>query len=171
MVISRSTQAIVGLLPVPVFGDRNSIGFVYGWLSGGVNSSVSSTNRLLTVADVMVRHPKTLSSSASVQDVRQQLERPSVQMVLLADDGVFRGAVTELPGEAVDDEPALPFADPAPTSLRPGDTAATAFAVTAEHPHRRVVVLGEENDLVGLVCLDQTRTRFCCGGSGARDQD
>jgi len=122
----------------------------------------------LTVADVMLRHPKTLPSSASVQDVRELLERPSVQMVLLADDDVFRGAVTELPASAGDDEPALEFADPSPTSLRPDDAAATAFTFAAEHPHRRVVVLGEANDLVGLVCLDETRTRFCGGGRGAR---
>jgi CBS domain len=121
----------------------------------------------LTVADVMLRHPKTLPSSASVREVRALLERPSVQMVLLADEGVFAGAVTELPAHAPADEPALPFADPSPTSLRPGDEAATAFSVTAALPHRRAVVLGETNALVGLVCLDETRTRFCGGGSGA----
>ena len=121
----------------------------------------------LTVADVMLRHPKTLPSSASVREVRELLERPSVQMVLLADEGVFAGAVTELPDHALGDEPALPFADPSPTSLRPGDEAATAFSVTAALPHRRAVVLGETNALVGLVCLDETRTRFCGRGSRA----
>jgi CBS domain-containing protein len=121
----------------------------------------------LTVADVMLRHPKTLPSGASVGDVREVLERPSVQMVLLADDGVFRGAIAELPDDAVRDEPALPFADASPTFLRPDDTATTAFSVTEAHPHRRVVVLDEGNALVGLVCLDQTRTRFCGGGRGA----
>ena len=121
----------------------------------------------LTVADVMLRHPKTLPAGASVGDVREQLERPSVQMVLLADSDTFRGAIAELPDDAVDDEPALRFADASPTSLRPGDDATTAFTVTAANPHRRVVVLDEGNALVGLVCLDETRTRFCGGGRGA----
>lgn len=124
----------------------------------------------LTVADVMLRHPKTLPGSASVHDVRGLLDHPGVQMVLLADDGSFQGAVTEIPDGARDDEPALPFADRSPTSLKPDDEAATAFAVTAAHPHRRVVVLGEQNDLVGLVCLDQTRSRFCGGGSRTKHE-
>ena len=66
----------------------------------------------LMVADVMLRHPKTLSSSASVRAVRELLARPSVQMVLLADKDVFVGAVTELPDNAIDDEPALPVRRP-----------------------------------------------------------
>jgi CBS domain-containing protein len=121
----------------------------------------------LTVADVMLPHPKTLPSAASVGDVRALLQRPSVQMVLLADNGTFLGAITELPDNAVHDEPALPFADASPTSLRPEDDATTAFTVTEAHPHRRVVVLDDGNTLVGLVCLDETRTRFCGGGRGA----
>jgi CBS domain-containing protein len=121
----------------------------------------------LSVADVMLRHPKTLPSGASVGEVRELLERSSVQMVLLADDGAFRGAITELPDDAVGDEPALPFVDASPTSLRPDDDATTAFTVTEALPHRRVVVLDEGNALVGLVCLDVTRTRFCGGGREA----
>jgi CBS domain-containing protein len=121
----------------------------------------------LMVSDVMLRHPKTLPGGASVGEVRVLLERPSVQMVLLADDGAFRGAIAELPDDAVDDQPALRFADTSPTSLRPDDDATTAFTVTEAHPHRRVVVLDEGNALVGLVCLDETRTRFCGGGRGA----
>ena len=42
--------------------------------------------------------------------------RPSVQMVLLADAGVFAGAVTELPAGVADDEPAV---GALPTPRRP----------------------------------------------------
>ena len=50
------------------------------------------------VADVMLRDPKTLPADATVGEVRELLERPSVQMVLLADAGVFAGAVTDVAG-------------------------------------------------------------------------
>lgn len=82
-------------------------------------------------------------------------------MVLIADGERFCGAVTELPADADDAAPALDYADTEPESLPPTATAEEAFARTAAHPNRRVVVLGEDRTLVGLVCLDETRTRFC----------
>jgi CBS domain-containing protein len=118
-----------------------------------------------STADVMLRNPKTLPGSASVADVRALLaDHTSVQMVLLADGGTFRGAITELPDDAADTAPALDYADRAPATLAPTASAAEAFAAAAGLPHRRVVVLDEGGALLGLVCLDQTRTRFCGGG-------
>lgn len=32
---------------------------------------------------------------------------------------------------------------------------------TAANPHRRLVVIGDDEELLGLVCLNETRTRFC----------
>ena len=113
------------------------------------------------VADVMLRDPKTLPADATVGKVRELLERPSVQMVLLADGGVFAGAVTALPAGAADDEPAADVADPSPPSLGPNESAATAFELAASLPHRRVVVLDEHRNLLGLLCLNAARTRFC----------
>ena len=46
-------------------------------------------------------------------------------MVLLADAGVFTGAVTELPAGVADDEPAANVADPSPLALGPDESAAT----------------------------------------------
>jgi CBS domain-containing protein len=113
------------------------------------------------VADVMLRDPKTLPAGATVGEVRELLERPSVQMVLLADAGVFTGAVTELPAGVADDEPAATVADPSPLALGPDESAATAFELAARLPHRRIVVLDEQRRLLGLLCLNSTRTRFC----------
>jgi CBS domain-containing protein len=113
------------------------------------------------VADVMLRDPKTLPAGATVGQVRELLERRSVQMVLLADAGVFTGAVTELPAGVADDEPAATVADPSPLALGPDESAATAFELAARLPHRRIVVLDEQRHLLGLLCLNSTRTRFC----------
>jgi hypothetical protein len=120
----------------------------------------------LTAADVMLRQPKSLPGTATVADVRAMLaDHPSVQMVLLADDGVFRGAITDIPEHASDNDEALGYADPQPESLAATESAATAFEAAARNPHRRVVVLGESKELLGLLCLDKTRSRFC-GVSG-----
>jgi CBS domain-containing protein len=113
------------------------------------------------VSDVMLRDPKTLPWDATVEDVRAVLANPSVQMVLLADGRTFRGAVSELPDNASPESPAHQFADPSPQTISPTESAAVAFELTARNPLRRVVVLDDENTLLGLLCLDQTRTRFC----------
>jgi CBS domain-containing protein len=123
----------------------------------GVGSEVAEG----VVADVMLREPKTLPARATVGQVRALLEKPSVQMVLLADDGVFAGAVTELPAGAADDDPAVDVADRSPVSLGPDESASVAFEIAARLPHRRVVVLDEQRNLLGLLCLNEARTRFC----------
>ena len=123
----------------------------------GVAESLSG----LTVADVMLRQPKTLPDSARVSEVRAMLANPSVQMILLADERVFRGAITALPDDAPDDDRALDYADLNPDSLPPTGDAATAFQLASENHHRRVVVLDEDGELLGLVCLNATRTGFC----------
>jgi CBS domain-containing protein len=115
-----------------------------------------------STADVMLRNPKTLPGSATVADVRALFaDHTSVQMVLLADGDTFRGAISELPDDISDAAPALEYADRAPATLAPTASAAEAFAAAAQLPHRRVVVLGDDGALLGLVCLDETRTRFC----------
>ena len=113
-----------------------------------------------TVSDVMLEQPKTVPSSATVADVRELLAKPSVQMLLIADGDRFMGALTELPDDADDMLPAIVYADATPESLAPDASAAEAFERTSANPHRRVVVLDGDR-LVGLVCLDETRTRFC----------
>ena len=114
-----------------------------------------------TTADVMLRRPRTLPDDASVGEVRELLANPSVQLVLLTSGSRFRGAVAAIPDSARPDEPALGFAEPNPATLSPDDPASVAFARTVADPYRRVVVLDENDELVGLVCLDVTRTRFC----------
>jgi CBS domain-containing protein len=111
------------------------------------------------VSDVMLRDPKTLPWDATVEDVRAVLANPSVQMVLLADGRAFRGAVSELP--APPESPAHQFADPSPETISPTESAAVAFELTAGNPIRRIVVLDDDNTLLGLLCLDPTWTRFC----------
>src|SRR5689334_17836675 len=109
----------------------------------------------------MLREPKTLPGDATVAEVRTHLANPKVQMVLLADGRQFVGAVTELPVAAEDDERAVAYADPSPDTIAPTATADEAWQRATESPHRRVIVIGDDGTLHGLLCLNKARTGFC----------
>ena len=115
----------------------------------------------MTAADLMLRNPKTLTGNASVAEVRDQLANPKVQMVLLADGEGFRGAVTAIPDEAAPADLALDYAVDEPETLPPDASADEAFERAAANPHRRVIVLDVDDNLLGLLCLNQNRTGFC----------
>lgn len=117
-------------------------------------------------ADLMLRNPKTLAADAAVAEVREQLDNPRVQMVLLADGGAFKGAVTAIPADADPAEVALAYVDVSVATISPTAPAAEAFDRTAGSPSRRVIVLDEDRNLLGLLCLDPSLTRFC--GAQAR---
>ena len=114
-----------------------------------------------SVADLMLRNPKTLAGDASVDEVRSQLANPKVQMVLLADGQAFRGAVTAIPDDAAPADLALAYAVNEPETLPPDASADEAFERAAASPHRRVIVLDGDDNLLGLLCLNQSRTGFC----------
>ena len=114
-----------------------------------------------SAADLMLREPKTLPGDATVADVRSVLSNPKVQMVLLADGTTFRGAITELPSAAPATEPAVAYADPSPETIAPGAPGEVAFERAAASPNRRVIVLGDDDELLGLLCLNVGRTNFC----------
>lgn len=105
------------------------------------------------VADLMLRDPKTLPADASVSDA------------ILTDGHVFRGAITEIPADAQPDGLALEVADTDPETIAPDVDAATALARTSADPSRRLIVLDRDRTLLGLLCLNQTHTRFC-GATG-----
>jgi CBS domain-containing protein len=112
-------------------------------------------------ADLMLRDPKTLAADATVAEVSEQLENPKVQMVLLTDGRTFKGAVTALPTGAAPTDLALLYSDESPESIAPDAPADEAFGRAVASPTRRVLVLDEDRNLHGLLCLDPTGTRFC----------
>jgi CBS domain-containing protein len=116
---------------------------------------------LLVVADLMLRDPKTLSPEASVAEVREQLASPKVQLVLLADGRTFKGAVTQVPPEAQPDDLAVDYVDTEAEINSPHASADEAFERAAASPTRRVVVLDDDRKLLGLLCLNASRTGFC----------
>lgn len=122
---------------------------------------VTELDTAATVVDVMLRSPKTLAGDATAGEVRGLLENSSVQLVLLADDGVFRAAIGEVPVDAPADAPAREFALAEPPTIAADESAVAAFKRASAEPLRRLVVLGDGDELLGLVCLNSSRTRFC----------
>jgi CBS domain-containing protein len=116
---------------------------------------------LLVAADLMLREPKTLTDDASVAEVREQLANPKVQLVLLAHGSTFRGAVTHVPADAAPDDRALDYVDAETEVIAPHASADEAFERAAASPTRRVVVLDDDGNLLGLLCLNPSRTGFC----------
>ena len=119
----------------------------------------SFTNQV--AADLMLREPKTLHGDATVAEVRGVLSNPKVQMVLLADGRTFRGAITEIPDTASEGESAVAYADPNAETISPTESGESAFLRASASPHRRVIVLGDGSELLGLLCLNERRTGFC----------
>ena len=118
----------------------------------------------LTVGEVMIARPKTHPGHALVGDVRRAFTNPSVRTVLLADDGVFRGAIDReaLPEAALADEPALPYADTDPVTAAPGMPVSEAIELLEGQPEPRLIVLDEDGaTLRGLLCFNRGSSEFC----------
>ena len=114
-----------------------------------------------TVADVMLAEPKTLPADATVGDARRVLDDDHVQLLLLAEGRRFRGAIAEIPADADDDAPAARWAQAAPATIGPDEPAAVGFERAKENPQRRIVVVDEDENLLGLLCLKASLTGFC----------
>jgi CBS domain-containing protein len=113
-----------------------------------------------TVADVMLRRPKTLTAAATVAEAREALESQSTHMLLLVDGNRFRGAVTAIPSDAAPDEPALAFVDASARVVTEDMPLSKALSRLERRPSGRLVVLDGDR-LVGLVCLAKDGVTFC----------
>jgi hypothetical protein len=112
----------------------------------------------------MIANPKTLQSDALVGDVRRMFDRPSQRTVLLAEDGVFRGAIERdgLPTGASDDEPAARYANTAVATATPAMPMVDAVALLDDRPEPRLIVLDDDGTtLRGLLCFSRGSSEFC----------
>ena len=118
----------------------------------------------MTVGEVMIARPKTQPGDALVGDVRRAFEQPSVRTVLLADDGVFRGAIErdDVPADAADGEPAITYADTEPVTATPATPVPEAIKLLEDQPEPRLIVLDEDGaTLRGLLCFNRGSDEFC----------
>lgn len=114
----------------------------------------------------MLATPKTLPVETTVAEAREALVNDHVQMLLFTEGAAFRGAVTGIPEEADPSSPALDYVDATAETIAPTASAEVAYEASSSSPHRRIIVLDAEGALLGLVCLNPARTRFCTGRPG-----
>jgi CBS domain-containing protein len=119
---------------------------------------------ILTVGEVMIARPKTQPGGALVADVRRAFENPSVRTVLLADDGVFRGAIERerLPADVPGDAPAVRYADTSPVTATPAMPIPEAIKLLDGQLEPRLIVLDDDGaTLRGLLCFNRGSSEFC----------
>jgi DNA-binding MarR family transcriptional regulator len=128
-----------------------------------------------TVADVMVRHPKTVPWTASVSDATSAFDDDHVHMLLLVDEAdpvVLRGTLLrgDLPSvRARADAPAAPYATLDGRTIRASAPAESARLDLLASSRRRLAVTDDARALLGLLCLKADGTGFCTdAGIGAR---
>ena len=112
----------------------------------------------------MIARPKTQPGDALVADVRRAFENPSVRTVLLADDGVFRGAIDrdQLPEDAPADSAASDYAHTRPVTATPAMPVPEAIKLLDGQAEPRLIVLDEDGaTLRGLLCFNRGSGEFC----------
>lgn len=115
-----------------------------------------------TVAEVMIRGPKTLPAAATVDEARRLFENPRVLVALLDDGGRYAGELRrdDLP-------PSLPAEGPVGGLARPGETIgpdrpmSEALEIMSRLDEERLAVVDPDGELVGLLCLNRKHGHFC----------
>ena len=89
-------------------------------------------------------------------------ESKSLQLLLLVDDRRFVAAVSQIPEHADADESALSFAEEAPPTTTEADLPVSVALERLDYrPSGRLIILDEDQTLVGLLCLTSTGRDFC----------
>jgi CBS domain-containing protein len=117
-----------------------------------------------TVAEVMIRRPKTVAAGASVSDARQVFANPRVQVCpVVSDDGRVVGELTRdsIPASADAGAPATQFSSGLPEMIGPGDSMADAMRRLEELGGERLTVVDADGHLAGLLCLNRRNGQFC----------
>ncbi|MGC4111784.1 MAG: CBS domain-containing protein [Nocardioides sp.] len=120
----------------------------------------------MTVSDVCLHAPKTLGAGATVADARRALADDHVHLVLLTDHGRLLGTLTraDLP-PSDDDAAAVAHAVLDGRTIRPDACAEEALRQLVARGGRRLAVVDDLGNLLGLLCLKRRQTGFC------RDED
>jgi CBS domain-containing protein len=115
-----------------------------------------------TVADVMVKRPKTLPASATVAEARQLFENPRVLVALLEDGGRYAGELSrdDVPEAAHADQPAGRYAGAGQT-IGAGKPMTAALEQMERLDQERLAVVGSGGEILGLLCLNRKHGHFC----------
>ena len=123
----------------------------------------ADANRVETVADVMVRHPKLCHEDSTVGDVRQLFADDHVHAVLIMSGTRLLTVIdrADLGPEATDSAPAARLGRLSGRLTAPTAPADTALQQMIAASRRRLAVAGPDGTLLGLLCLKRSGTGFC----------
>lgn len=142
--------------------------------SGAVMDPVTCDNAQVTrqeaaprlVRDVMLKTPKTLPGSATVDDARAFFANPKVISAVIVDGTRFVGIMerSDLPNLLAGSTPIRTFVRRLAPTITPQRTVAEAIEVLDERGLARLAVVEQDGvTLAGLLCLDLRRAGFCQG--------
>ena len=118
-----------------------------------------------TVGGVMVTRPKALPCGTTVAQARDAFDNDHVHMLLLTEQGVLRGTLVRADLDAAHDrsetDPALPFSQLRGRTVAPHDCEARVLDQLIDEGSRRLAVVDDDGQLLGLLCLKRRLNGFC----------
>jgi CBS domain-containing protein len=117
----------------------------------------------LRVRQAMIGRPKTVSRYASVGEARILFENSKNRLLLVDDDGIYSGHLMreDVPESEPDEAPILLHIRRDCPQIGPDDNVADALASASERFDNRLVVVGEDGRLEGLLCLNKRDGYLC----------
>ncbi len=123
----------------------------------------STATTIGTVADAMVRSPKTWPAGTTVAEAHATFTDDHVHMLLLVSDGILFGTVVrdDLLRHDPSAAPALPLATLRERTTRADQPIEEVRQHLIATGHRRLAVVDDAGRLLGLLCLKRDLTGFC----------
>jgi CBS domain-containing protein len=118
----------------------------------------------LRVRQAMVASPKSVSRDASVGDARILFANPKNRLLLVVDDDdLYVGHVLreDVPEAEPDEAPLLSHVRRECPTIAPDDSVSGALPLTSERFDNRIVVVGDDGRLEGLLCLNKRDGHLC----------
>ena len=120
-----------------------------------------------SVADLMLRGPRTVAPDTTVAEARAAFANPRERMLLVTDGGgrftgsVPRAAITD---DLADGQTLGELLDADVPRVMPADSASRAIELLDADQSERLPVVEPDGTLVGLVCFNRNRGVFCVDG-------
>jgi hypothetical protein len=117
----------------------------------------------LRVCQAMIARPKAVERSASVGEARILFANPKNRLLLVTDDGLYFGHVLreDVPDAEPDEAPLLPHVRRDCPQIGPDDSVADALPLATDVFDNRLVVVGDDGQLEGLLCLNKRDGYLC----------
>jgi CBS domain-containing protein len=117
----------------------------------------------LRVRQAMIARPKAVPRSASVGEARGLFANPKNRLLLVEDDGRYAGHVLrdDVTDDVPDAAPLWPYVRRECPTIGPDDRVADALPLASEQFEDRLVVVGGDGRLEGLLCLNRRQGALC----------